>query len=168
MAQERQVFRWVNGKDPRQYGFDFALWTRKVVAALIEREFGVKLGLTAVGKLLAKLGLTPQKPLQRAYQRDPEAIARWQHEIYPRLAADASARRADCFWDDQAFAPMRCGSAWGVPNAGRPFPGSANRCQPPRQSMPQRLLVCRPTRRPQHGTVCRLSPALMTSQKPLC
>ena len=28
-AQERQVFRWVNGRDPRQYGLDFGLWTRK-------------------------------------------------------------------------------------------------------------------------------------------
>ena len=33
--QARQVFRWVNGKDPRQYGFDFGLWTRQVVAELI-------------------------------------------------------------------------------------------------------------------------------------
>ncbi|EQD56756.1 ISXoo2 transposase, partial [mine drainage metagenome] len=27
-AQERQIFRWVNGQNPRQYGFDFGLWTR--------------------------------------------------------------------------------------------------------------------------------------------
>jgi transposase len=27
-AQERQVFRWINGKNPHQYGFDFGLWTR--------------------------------------------------------------------------------------------------------------------------------------------
>src|SRR3712207_8072585 len=47
--QERQVFRWVNGKDPRQYGLDFGLWTRTTVAALIEQKFGIRLGLTAVG-----------------------------------------------------------------------------------------------------------------------
>lgn len=74
LEQEQQVLRWVNGNDPRQYGLDFGLWTRAVVGELIEQKFGVKLGLTAIGKLLAKLGLTPQKPLQRAYQRDPEAI----------------------------------------------------------------------------------------------
>ena len=115
-AQERQVYRWINGKDPRQYGFDFALWTRKVVSELIEREFGVRLGVTAVGKLLAKLGLTPQKPLQRAYQRDPEAIARWQHEIYPRLAKAAKARGAEIyFWDETGFrADGVQGRTWGV------------------------------------------------------
>lgn len=30
-AQERQVFRWINGKNPMQYGFDFGLWTRQIV-----------------------------------------------------------------------------------------------------------------------------------------
>src|SRR3990167_2219168 len=40
-AQERQVFRWINGRDPRQYGLDFGLWTRRIVALLIKRKFGV-------------------------------------------------------------------------------------------------------------------------------
>ena len=57
------MFRWINGCDPRQYGLDFGLWTRSVVADLIERKFAIRLGVTAVGELLAKLGLTPQKPL---------------------------------------------------------------------------------------------------------
>jgi len=72
--QEQQVFRWVNGRDPRQYGLDFGLWTRAVVAELIERKFGVRLCLSSVGALLERLGLSPQKPLQRAYQRDPQAV----------------------------------------------------------------------------------------------
>jgi transposase len=50
--QERQVFRWINGCNPRQYGLDFGLWTRSVVADLIERKFAVRLGVSAVGKLL--------------------------------------------------------------------------------------------------------------------
>jgi transposase len=49
---------------------------RLVVADLIERKFGIVLGLTAAAALLARLDLTPQKPLQRAYQQDPEAIER--------------------------------------------------------------------------------------------
>ena len=103
-AQERRVFRWINGKDPRQHGFDFGLWTRQIAAELIEREFGVKLGVTAVGMLLAKLGLTPQKPLQRAYQRDPQAIAAWQTTTYPRVAKEAKAQGAEIyFWDESGF-----------------------------------------------------------------
>ncbi len=57
-----------------------------MMAELIEQKFGMNLGLAAIGKLLAKLGLTPQKPLQRAYQRAPEAIEKWRRERYPAIA----------------------------------------------------------------------------------
>ena len=115
-AQERQVFRWVNGRDPRQYGLDFGLWTRAIVALLIKRKFGVRLGVTAVGALLAKLELTPQKPLQRAYQRDPDAIARWQSETYPALARQAKRDGAEIlFWDESGFrADTVHGKTWGL------------------------------------------------------
>jgi transposase len=114
--QEQQVFRWINGRDPRQYGLDFGLWTRSVVAALIERKFAIRLGLTAVGELLAKLNLTPQKPLQRAYQRDPEAIERWRRETYPAIARQAKAEGGEVFfWDESGFrADTVHGRTWGV------------------------------------------------------
>ena len=103
-VQQRQVFRWINGRDPRQYGLDFGLWTRQIAATLIEQKFGVTLGLTAVGRLLARLGLTPQKPLQRAYQRDPAAIERWQRDTYPGIAAAARQSGAEIyFWDESGF-----------------------------------------------------------------
>lgn len=115
-AQERQVFRWVNGRDPRQYGLDFGLWTRRIVAMLIEQKFDIRLGVTAVGALLAKLGLTPQKPLQRAYQRDPQAIEQWQRQTYPTIARQAKAQGADIFfWDESGFrADAVHGKTWGV------------------------------------------------------
>ena len=110
------MFRWVNGRDPRQYGLDFGLWTRAIVALLIERKFGIRLGVTAVGALLAKLELTPQKPLQRAYQRDPEAIARWQRQTYPTLARQAKREGAEIlFWDESGFrADTVHGKTWGL------------------------------------------------------
>jgi len=105
--QEQQVFRWINGRDPRQYGFDFGLWTRSVVVDLIDHKFGVRLGVTAVGELLAKLGLTPQKPLQRAYQRNPEAIERWQREIFPAIAGQAKASGGDVYFLGRVRFPCR-------------------------------------------------------------
>ena len=115
-GQEKQVLRWVNGRDPRQYGLDFGLWTRAVVAELIQNKFGVGLGLTAVGELLAKLGLTPQKPLQRAYQRDPQAIEKWQRETYPAIATQAKSEGAEIlFWDESGFrADTVHGKTWAV------------------------------------------------------
>jgi len=100
--QKAQVFRWLNGKDPRQFGFDFGLWTRQLVAALVHERFGVTLGVTAVGRLLAELGITPQKPLRRAYERDPTAVARWEQETYPALRRRARKRGAAIFFLDEA------------------------------------------------------------------
>jgi transposase len=103
-AQEQQVLRWINGRNPMQYGFDFGLWTRNLVRELVQREFGVTLSLASIGTMPARLNLTPQKPLQRAYQRNPEAIERWQHDTYPAIARQARKENADIFfWDESGF-----------------------------------------------------------------
>jgi len=101
-AQKAQVFRWVNGKNPLQYGFDFALWTRHVVRDLIFHKFNGSLSVTSVGSVLAELHLTPQKPLQRAYQRAPEAIARWQRDTFPAIARQSRAEGAEIYFRDQS------------------------------------------------------------------
>jgi transposase len=100
--QRQQVKRWILGKDPRQYGFDFGLWSRRIVQALIEDKMGIDLGLTAVGRLLASLDITPQKPLRRAYERDPAAVALWERESYPKLRKRAKRIGAKIFFLDEA------------------------------------------------------------------
>jgi len=113
--QKQQVRRWICGKDPRQYGFDFGLWTRLIVADLIEQRMGITMSLTSVGRLLAQLQITPQKPLRRAYERDPEAIELWKTDTYPKLRIRATERGADIFFLDEAGirsdAPL--GRTWG-------------------------------------------------------
>lgn len=115
-GQKSQVFRWVNGKNPMQYGFDFALWTRNVVRELILKKFNISLSVTSVGSLLAELNLSPQKPLQRAYQRDPEAIEHWQRNTFPAIAKQSKAEGADIyFWDESGFrADAVHGKTWAL------------------------------------------------------
>jgi transposase len=100
--QRQQVKRWILGKDPRQYGFDFGLWSRRIVQALIEERMGVALGLTAVGRLLASMDITPQKPLRRAYERDPQAVKFWLEQRYPALKRRAQRLGAKIFFLDEA------------------------------------------------------------------
>jgi transposase len=100
--QRQQVKRWILGKDPRQYGFDFGLWSRRIVQALIQEKLGIELGLTAVGRLLASLEITPQKPLRRAYERDPAAVDLWVRETYPKLKKRAKRLGAKIFFLDEA------------------------------------------------------------------
>ncbi|WIX07899.1 IS630 family transposase [Xanthomonas oryzae] len=116
LTPERQVFGWVNGKNPRQHGFDFGLWTRQVVRELIEKKFAARLSLASVGTLLARLGLSPQKPLQHAYQRDPLAVAQWEKQTYPAIVKHAKREKAEIyFWDESGFrADAVQGRTWAV------------------------------------------------------
>ena len=100
--QRDQVRRWILGKDPRQHGFDFGLWTRRIVQTMIQEKMSVELCLTSVGKLLASLEITPQKPLRRAYERDPVAVERWRQQQYPKLKKRAKTLGAMIFFLDEA------------------------------------------------------------------
>jgi transposase len=100
--QKQQVRGWILGKDPRQYGFDFGLWSRRIVQQLIRERLGVELCLTSVGKLLASLQITPQKPLRRAYERDPQAVRLWLEQTYPALKKRAKKLGAKIFFLDEA------------------------------------------------------------------
>ena len=102
--QEHLVFRWVNGKSPRQYDLDFGLWTRQAVGELVEQRFAVTLSLAGVGVLFARLGLTPQKPLQGAYQRNRQAAEHWSQNAYPAIARQAKREKAEIFfWNESGF-----------------------------------------------------------------
>ncbi|WP_371812672.1 winged helix-turn-helix domain-containing protein [Saccharopolyspora sp. ASAGF58] len=61
------------------------VWTRKAVAELIRVRHGVVLSLRTVGDSLRCWGVSPQRPIRRAYERDPEAVRRWGEEDYPAI-----------------------------------------------------------------------------------
>src|SRR6266508_488040 len=113
-SQLQRVDTLIVGNDPRQLRFAFALWTRAMVRELIRREFGVRLSEVSVGRLLRKLGLSPQRPLYRAYQQNPEAVARWKAEIYPQLRAEAAQAGATISFADEAGvrSDYHAGTTW--------------------------------------------------------
>jgi len=84
--QIRELYTWITTFTPDQLKFNFALWTRGRVRELIRQKFNVRLSDVSVGRLLRNLGLTPQKPLHRAYQQKPEAVKQWKEETYQRFA----------------------------------------------------------------------------------
>ena len=100
--------------DPRQYRFEFALWTSKMVAELIWREFGVRLSKTSTCRLLNRLGLSPQRPLWRAYQQDPQVVEKWLRKDFPRIQALAKAKKARIWFGDEAGlrSDAHAGTTW--------------------------------------------------------
>lgn len=114
-AQVSQLRNWIVGRDPRQLQFDYALWTREIVRDLVERKFGVIYTLQGIGKLLGRLGLSPQRPLVRAYEQDPERVKRWKETEYPAIREQANRAGAAIFFADEAGVrtDYHSGTTWG-------------------------------------------------------
>ena len=112
-----QIRQWIIEQTPDQLELPFGLWTSRAVRELIERRLAKRLGLTAVQLHLRRLstsstsrrgigpsgpmGLTPQKPLVRANQRQPAAITAWLATSYPAIARRAKAIRAVIYGGDE-------------------------------------------------------------------
>jgi len=114
--QRTKLLRMIVGTDPRQLRFSFALWTREMVAELIDRDFGVVMSVLAVGRMLRRAGLSPQRPLWRAYQADAEAVEAWKTEKFPAIRAEAAQVGAVVLFQDEASirSDFHSGTTWGV------------------------------------------------------
>ena len=68
------------------------------------------------GRIARQVGTdAAERPLQRAYQRDPEAIEAWRRERFPGIARQAKASGGEVyFWDKSGFrADAVHGKTWG-------------------------------------------------------
>ena len=99
--QAATTVRMITDRCPDQLKLPFALWTREAVRQLLAQRCGVEVSVRTVGRYLARWGLTPQKPLRRAYERDPKAVERWLTDEYPAIRRQAKAERAEIHWGDQ-------------------------------------------------------------------
>jgi len=66
-------------------GFRTPLWTCSRVADIVRREFGVRYHVDHIGRVLRKLGWSPQKLGRRVRERDEAAIQRWVKVDWPRI-----------------------------------------------------------------------------------
>lgn len=118
-AMLRWIFRTVTTKNPLQLKFPFALWTREMVRDLIEKQYGIKLSVVSIGRLLKKLGLSCQKPLMRAFQQDPVVVQQWIEEDYPKIKQLARQQKAEIYFEDEAGirSDHHFGTTWGMKGA---------------------------------------------------
>jgi transposase len=113
--QIKELHEIIVGGDPRQMGLDFGLWTRRLVAQVVQERFGISLGQTAIGRLLHRIGIVPIKPLRRAYERDPDAIRHWRSHRLPELKRRAKQHNADIAFLDECGvrSDSVLGKTWG-------------------------------------------------------
>jgi transposase len=101
VAHAQRIRSLIVGQMPDQLKLPFYLWTRAAVASLIAREYGIAVSLVTVGRYLRAWGLSPQKPVRRAYERNDAAIARWLKREYPAIARQAKREHAVIYWGDE-------------------------------------------------------------------
>ena len=112
--QVRYLYELLTTQTPEQLEFEFALWTRAMIRKLIRDQFGIRVSEVSVGRLLKKMGLTPQKPLHRAYEQDEEQVRQWKEEIYPRIQTLAKKEKAVIYFGDEASvkSDYHAGTTW--------------------------------------------------------
>lgn len=106
--QEKEIQKKIIEKTPDQLKLAFALWTRKAVCELIERDYEMKMPIRTCGEYLKRWGFTPQKPARRAYEQNPKAVAEWLETTYPQIAKEAKAENAEIHWGDETGVRSDC------------------------------------------------------------
>jgi transposase len=106
--QEKAIQNMIIDKMPNQLKLDFALWTRKAVKELVEREFGIVLAINTMGDYLRRWGFTPQKPKKRAYEQCDKKVQKWLEEEYPKIKDEAKKEGAEIHWGDETGVRNNC------------------------------------------------------------
>jgi transposase len=99
--QQAQISKAIRDKNPDQLRLPGFLWTRALVAELIELRFGVQVTEKTAGRYLRAWGFSPQKPARRAFEQNPDAVAQWLDERYPAIKERAYREKARILWADE-------------------------------------------------------------------
>ena len=99
--QEARLRRTIIHRCPEQVALPGLVWTRPQVRQLIRDWYGIGLSLVTIGKYLRSWGLSPQKPVRRAYEQDPAKVTEWLEVTYPAIATQAKREKEVVLWLDQ-------------------------------------------------------------------
>jgi len=109
------IYRVVTLCNPKQFQFDFCLWTLNTLRTLIQDELGIKLSKSSVSRLLKHLGLSPQRPVYQSYKQDPRKVEQYLSETFPAAVAEAHKHGAELYFVDEASvrSDAHRGTTWG-------------------------------------------------------
>lgn len=113
-----KMMKWIYDtivqKNPLQFRFEFALWTREMIGEVIFRKYKIRLGLSSVSRLLKQLGLSCQRPIFKAWQQNEQQVKNWLKKVFPKIKVRAQREKADIFFADEAGvrSDFHSGTTW--------------------------------------------------------
>ena len=101
---------------PIEHGYETVLWTRDLLADLIQKKFEVTVSGPTVSLHLKALGLSYQQPCYRDLARDAQEIEFFLENKFPRIQRVAQKLEADIGFEDEAGIGVmtRSGRTWGA------------------------------------------------------
>jgi len=106
--QEKLIQKMITDVMPDQLKLPYALWTRKAVKELVERELGIVLAVNTMGDYLRSWGFSPQKPKKKAYEQCSKKVQKWLDEQYPEIKKKAKEEGAEIHWGDETGVRNNC------------------------------------------------------------
>ena len=127
--QAATTVRLIYNHCPDQLELPFVLWTREAVQSLLATRFDIHVSVWTVGRYLKRWGFTPQKPLRRAYERDPDAVQAWLERRYPAIRRQAKQEKAEIYWGDEMGlrSDHQAGTSYGRKGKTPAVPGTGQR-----------------------------------------
>lgn len=99
--QVAQTVKAIYNSCPDHHGMPFFLWTREAVKTFIRMRFGITLSRWTVGRYLKNWGLSPQKPVRRAFEQNQKRVEQWLSKDYPKILNRAKREGGVIFWGDE-------------------------------------------------------------------
>ncbi len=129
--QVKEIMELIINQMPDQLNLPFMLWTRQAVANLVMRRYGIQVSRFTMGRWLKHWGLTPQKPIRRALEQNPELVQCWLEVEYPQIRREAGQERAEIHWGDEMGlrSDHQAGTSYGLKGKTPVIPVSGQRWQ---------------------------------------
>jgi transposase len=118
-AQESALKKLLVEKNPKQLKLPFALWNRRAIQSVIYKMWRVRIAIRTIGDYLKRWGFTPQKPMKRAYEKNPKAVKGWLDDTYPEIKKRARKENAEIYWGDETGVRNDCQHSRGYAPRGK-------------------------------------------------
>jgi transposase len=102
--QGAHIQQLLDDKQPDELGIASPLWSRRAVAELIAKEYGIAMPVRTVGEYLKRWGYTAKKPSRHCSNQDPEEVRKWLEDTYPAIEERAKQEKAEIHWCDETGA----------------------------------------------------------------